>query len=115
MTGFIFGPNTYNLTPDPETGTYPDDGVLANPLEVIDRYDFTQEITRYIGSAQLNATPLSGLSIDYTLGIDTYDQTAIAFIPAGTKRVPPISFQIRTSGKMAHFKTSFQTSNCGPP
>ncbi len=84
MTGFIFGPNTYNLTPDPETGTYPDDGILANPLEVIDRYDFTQEITRYIGSAQIDATPLSGLSIDYTLGIDTYDQTAIAFIPTGT-------------------------------
>ncbi len=84
MTGFIFGPNTYNLTPDPTTGTYPDDGILANPLEVINRYDFTQEITRYIGSTQLNATPLSGLSIDYTLGIDTYDQTAIAFIPTGT-------------------------------
>lgn len=84
LTGFIFGPNTYNLTPDPSTGAYPDDGVLANPLEVIDRYDFTQEITRYIGNAQLNATPLSGLSIDYTLGVDSYDQTAIAFIPTGT-------------------------------
>ncbi|MCY3869424.1 MAG: TonB-dependent receptor plug domain-containing protein, partial [Gemmatimonadetes bacterium] len=59
MTGFIFGPNTYNLTPDPETGTYPDDGILANPLEVINQYDFTQEITRYIGNVQLNATPLS--------------------------------------------------------
>ena len=84
LTGFIFGPNTYSLTPDPATGVYPSDGVLANPLEVIDQYDFTQEITRYIGNAQLNATPLSGLSIDYTLGVDAYDQTAIAFIPAGT-------------------------------
>ena len=84
LTGFIFGPNTYNLTPDPATGTYPDDGVLANPLEVINRYDFTQEITRYIGNAQIDATPLSGLSIDYTLGVDAYDQTALAFIPAGT-------------------------------
>ena len=84
LTGFIFGPNTYNLTPDPATGAYPSDGVLANPLEVIDQYDFTQEITRYIGNAQINATPLSGLSIDYTLGVDAYDQTAIAFIPAGT-------------------------------
>lgn len=84
LTGFIFGPNTYNLMPDPTTGTYPDDGVLANPLEVINRYDFTQEITRYIGNVQIDATPLSGLSIDYTLGIDTYDQTAIAFIPTGT-------------------------------
>ena len=84
LTGFIFGPNTYNLTPDPATGVYPSDGVLANPLEVIDQYDFTQEITRYIGNAQIDATPLSGLSIDYTLGVDAYDQTAIAFIPAGT-------------------------------
>ena len=84
LTGFIFGPNTYNLMPDPTTGTYPDDGVLANPLEVINRYDFTQEITRYIGNVQIDATPLSGLSIDYTLGIDSYDQTAIAFIPTGT-------------------------------
>ena len=84
LTGFVFGPNTYNLTPDPATGVYPSDGVLANPLEVIDQYDFTQEITRYIGNAQIDATPLSGLSIDYTLGVDAYDQTAIAFIPAGT-------------------------------
>ena len=84
LTGFIFGPNTYSLTPDPATGVYPSDGVLANPLEVIDQYDFTQEITRYIGNAQIDATPLSGLSIDYTLGVDAYDQTAIAFIPAGT-------------------------------
>ncbi len=84
LTGFIFGPNTYDPTPDPETGIYPNDGTLANPLEVIDRYDFTQEVTRYIGSASLDATPLAGLSINYTLGLDTYDQTAIAFIPIGT-------------------------------
>ncbi len=35
LTGFIFGPNTYNLTPDPATGVYPSDGVLANPLEAV--------------------------------------------------------------------------------
>ncbi len=84
LTGFIFGPNTYDPTPDPETGIYPNDGTLANPLEVIDRYDFTQEVTRYIGSAALYLKPLAGLGIDYTLGLDTYDQTAIAFIPIGT-------------------------------
>ena len=84
LTGFIFGPNTYDPTPDPTTGAYPNQGVLANPLEVINRYDFTQEVSRYIGYARLDLAPLSRLSIDYTLGLDTYDQTALAFIPAGT-------------------------------
>ena len=83
LTGFIFGPNTYDPTPD-ALGIYPSDGVLANPLEVVKRYDFNQEVTRYIGNAQLTVAPLSGLSIDYTLGVDSYDQTALAFIPAGT-------------------------------
>ena len=31
LTGFIFGPNTYDPTPDPTTGAYPNEGVLANP------------------------------------------------------------------------------------
>jgi hypothetical protein len=84
MTGFIFGPNTFDPRPDPVTGVYPNGGILANPQEVVDRYDFGQEITRYIGSALLNLTPLKGLSIDYTIGIDSYDQTATGFIPIGT-------------------------------
>ena len=84
LTGFIFGPNTYDPRPDPITGAYPNEGVLANPLEVIDRYDFTQDVSRYTGHAQLALTPLSRLGIDYTLGLDTYNQTALAFIPPGT-------------------------------
>ena len=81
LTGFIFGPNTYDPTPDPTTGAYPNDGVLANPLEVINRYDFTQEVSRYTGYARLDLAPLAGLSIDYTLGLDTYDQTALRLYP----------------------------------
>ncbi len=84
MTGFIFGPNTYDPSPDPVTGVYPNGGILANPAEVVDLYDFNGEVTRYIGDAQLSLTPRPGLSIDYTLGLDSYDQTAIGFIPQGT-------------------------------
>jgi len=39
LTGFIFGPNTYDPRPDPTTGEYPDDGILANPVEVIDKFE----------------------------------------------------------------------------
>lgn len=84
LTGFIFGPNTFDPRPDPQTGEYPNLGILANPVEVIDRYDFGQRVNRTITDAQLTLTPLSGLSIDYTLGVDSYNQTATAFIPIGT-------------------------------
>jgi len=84
LTGFIFGPNTVDPRPDPETGEFPNNTVLANPLEVIDSYDFEQEVNRVLGSAKLTLTPLEGLSIDHTLGIDSYSQVATAFIPPGT-------------------------------
>ncbi len=84
LTGFIFGPNTVDPRPDPVSGEYPNNTALANPLEVINTYKFDQEVNRVIGSASLTLTPIAGLSIDHTLGIDTYSQVATAFIPNGT-------------------------------
>lgn len=84
LTGFIFGPNTVDPRPDPESGEFPNNTILANPLEVINRYDFNQEVNRVLGSAVLTLTPVDGLSIDHTLGIDSYSQVATAFIPSGT-------------------------------
>ncbi len=83
LTGFIFGPNTMDIKPDPVTGKYPKP-ILANPLEVIERFDFNQRVNRFIGNARLMLTPFKGWSMDYTLGIDTYNQDATAFIPIGT-------------------------------
>jgi len=84
LTGFIFGPNTYDPRPDPVTGEYPHSGVLANPVEVIDKYKVHQKVNRIIANSKLLLTPYEGLSIDYTLGLDTYNQTATFFIPVGT-------------------------------
>lgn len=84
LTGFIFGPNDFDPRPDPASGVYPNEGILANPIEVIDRYDFKQRVNRFIGDTRLNLTPLPGLSADYTIGVDFYNQTATAFIPIGT-------------------------------
>lgn len=84
LTGFIFGPNTFDPRPDPVSGEFPNNTALANPLEVIERYDFNQEVNRVLGSAMLTLTPMDGLSIDHTIGVDTYSQVATAFIPAGT-------------------------------
>lgn len=84
LTGFIFGPNTFDPRPDPQTGEYPNLGILANPVEVIDRFDFRQRTNRVIGNGQVLLTPLKGMSFDYTIGVDFYNQTALAFIPIGT-------------------------------
>lgn len=84
LTGFIFGPNTFDPRPDPASGEFPQNTALANPLEVIERYDFNQEVNRVLGSAMLTLTPVDGLSIDHTIGVDTYSQVGTAFIPAGT-------------------------------
>ena len=83
LTGFIFGPNTVDIQPDPVTGEYPD-LILQNPLDVINNFDFNQTTNRFIGDAQARLTPLEGLSISYVLGLDTYTQTARAFVPRGS-------------------------------
>jgi TonB-dependent starch-binding outer membrane protein SusC len=87
LTGFIFGQNL--LDPRPTDGVYPQlSGLPAvqrtNPLEAIDRFDFGQGTNRIIGDVQLNYTPIAGLAVAYTLGVDTYTQTANAYIPRNT-------------------------------
>jgi TonB-linked SusC/RagA family outer membrane protein len=82
MTGFIFGPNTTDPRRN-ELGEFRDIGTFSNPLEVQNRFDFGQETSRFIGDFQVNLTPLDGLSVDYVMGLDTYEQTGIAFIPRG--------------------------------
>lgn len=83
LPGFVFGPNTFDPRPDPVTQTYLR-GAFENPVEVIDKYKFGTKISRFVGSTKLIVTPFEGLSVDYTLGYDTYNQSASAFIPPGT-------------------------------
>lgn len=87
LTGFIFGQNL--IDPRPKDGVYPQlSGLPAvtrtNPLEAIDRFDFGQSTSRFIGDFQVNYTPIQGLAITYLFGFDTYSQNASAYIPRGT-------------------------------
>lgn len=84
LTGFIFGPNTYDPRPDPETNQYPASGVLVNPVEAIDKYDINQRVNRILSNASLSLIPTTGLSVDYTLGLDSYSQNSTFYIPVGT-------------------------------
>jgi TonB-dependent SusC/RagA subfamily outer membrane receptor len=87
LTGFIFGNNYVNPFPDAITGVYPPlspPAVLrTNPLEAINRFNFDQQTSRFIGDVTLSAEPTKNLSINYTLGFDNATQLATAFIPIG--------------------------------
>ncbi|WP_234988806.1 SusC/RagA family TonB-linked outer membrane protein [Hymenobacter daecheongensis] len=87
LTGFIFANNYINPEPDPVTGRYPSTAAnitRTNPLEAINRFDFQQRTSRFIGDAQLNLTPFAGFSVDYVLGYDASTQVASGFIPSGS-------------------------------
>jgi TonB-linked SusC/RagA family outer membrane protein len=87
LTGFIFGNNFIDPNKDAVTGIYPSlapTGLLrTNPLEAINRFDFKQQTSRFIGDFQLNITPFKNMSINYILGYDNSTQLATGFIPVG--------------------------------
>lgn len=86
LTGFIFSNNYINPYPDPVTGVYPSlSSAIArtNPLEAINRFDFKQRTSRFIGDFQLNANPVKGLNINYILGYDNSTQIGTGYIPVG--------------------------------
>ncbi|MDX1430465.1 MAG: TonB-dependent receptor, partial [Rhodothermales bacterium] len=89
VTTLQFLPHNADAFPD-ELGTYPAPGnaFFGNPFEVIDTYDFTQEINRFTGSINLNLTPYEGLALDVTTGYVTYGQVARGFKPVGTVADP---------------------------
>lgn len=87
LTGFIFAQNFIN--PRPVDGVYPQLSPPAivtrtNPLEAIDRFDFSNNTSRLTGDFQLNYIPITGLSVNYVMGFDTYSQIGSGFIPRGT-------------------------------
>lgn len=88
LTGFIFSNNYINPAANPITGIYPSTspaGVVqrTNPLEAINRFQFAQRTSRFIGNFQANATPIKGLNINYTLGFDNATQIGTGYIPVG--------------------------------
>ncbi|GAB2950659.1 TonB-dependent receptor [Hymenobacter coalescens] len=87
LTGFIFANNYIDPQRDPVTGRYPSTAAniaRTNPLEAVDRFDFRQRTSRFIGDAQLNLTPFAGFTVDYVLGYDASTQVATGFIPTNS-------------------------------
>ncbi|GGK86549.1 SusC/RagA family TonB-linked outer membrane protein [Rufibacter glacialis] len=86
LTGFIFSNNFVN--PEPVNGVFPSTTVTGivtrtNPLEAINRFDFQQRTSRFIGDFQMQVTPVENLNINYVLGYDNSTTIATGFIPVG--------------------------------
>jgi TonB-linked SusC/RagA family outer membrane protein len=84
MTGWNFSNNS--IDPRPVNGVYPSSSVLnrTNPVEAIDRFDFRQQVSRFVGDLHLTLTPFEGFGAEYVLGLDNYTQIGTAYIPPGT-------------------------------
>jgi TonB-linked SusC/RagA family outer membrane protein len=61
----------------------------VNPVSVIEDFKQRQETNRIIASLGIKLKPLTGLSFDYTLGIDNYGQN-------GTTYMPPFAYNVST-------------------
>ncbi|MEM9664291.1 MAG: SusC/RagA family TonB-linked outer membrane protein [Bacteroidota bacterium] len=85
ITTLQFQPHSADANAN-ELGEYPNIGnsFFGNPFEIVDRYQYSQEINRFIGSVNVTLTPLPGLSVNGIMGYDTFGQLARGFEPVGT-------------------------------
>lgn len=84
LTGFNFNNNAFDPNPDKDGNYISPAGFVPNPLEVINNFDFGQDVRRFNGNFQLKATPFEHFTAELILGIDQYTQNAEGFIPVGS-------------------------------
>lgn len=71
LTGIIFTPTAFNPAFDPIAGRYPYNPILGvNPLDVIENWIARTDVTRFLGSVQLTATPIRDVTVTYLAGLD---------------------------------------------
>jgi len=62
----------------------------ANPVSVIEDIKQRQTTNRLIANLGLKLRPITGLTVDYTMGIDNYSQN-------GTTYIPPFAYNVSTA------------------
>jgi len=62
----------------------------ANPVSVIEDFKQREETNRILASLGVKLKPFTGLTFDYTLGIDNYGQN-------GTTYMPPFAYNVNTA------------------
>jgi TonB-linked SusC/RagA family outer membrane protein len=85
LTSIIFTPTFFNPAEfDTVAGRYPYSPVIGtNVLDVIENWTARSSVTRFLGSLQGTATPVSNLTLTYLAGIDDGREEAIYLQPRG--------------------------------
>lgn len=74
--------NTFDITQRDSNGNLlAVEQTRVNPLSIIETFDITQDVNRFIPSLQLKIKPIEKLTIDQIIAIDTYKQEGNIFIP----------------------------------
>jgi TonB-linked SusC/RagA family outer membrane protein len=74
--------NIYNITERDANGNLKAvEPTRINPLSVIETLELTQQVNRTTSDFQLKLRPMKGLTVDYILGIDAFNQEGKNFIP----------------------------------
>ena len=82
LTSVLFTPPFFDPEFSAEQGRYPYSPVIGtNPLDVIENWEASSSVNRFLGSAQATFTPRSNLSFTYLLGLDDSQQTDVYFQP----------------------------------
>ncbi|HET7233031.1 MAG TPA: SusC/RagA family TonB-linked outer membrane protein [Longimicrobium sp.] len=82
LTSVLFTPPYFNPAFDPNTGRYPYSPVInTNPLDVIQNWQASTEVNRFLGSAQATFTPVRDLTFTYLFGLDQGQEQDVYFQP----------------------------------
>lgn len=85
FTSVVFTPPYFNPAFSDALGRYPYNPVLGpNPFDIIENWRADSEVNRFIGSAQVTATPFSGLTLTYLLGVDDGRESNVYLQPPGS-------------------------------
>ncbi|MBQ0735596.1 SusC/RagA family TonB-linked outer membrane protein [Aquimarina celericrescens] len=112
ITGFLFSDNSINPAPN-ESGVYPVTSLLVprtNPAEAVNRFDFGQITNRTITNIGFKAQLTDELSSNYTLGIDSYNQSGKAFIPRENTSTQPDGFSRRADVNVFQYNSDLNFS-----
>jgi TonB-dependent SusC/RagA subfamily outer membrane receptor len=90
LTAIVFTPTTVDFSEiNPETGDYViQQTTFPNPLVVVRDWQLPQAVSRFVGSFQARATPITDLSLEYRLGYDTYQMETRQSIPRESAWTP---------------------------
>ncbi|MEM8909441.1 MAG: TonB-dependent receptor, partial [Bacteroidota bacterium] len=82
----------------------------TNPLEAVNRFDFGQRTNRVLTNFGVKILPIDNLSINYNLGLDSYNQSATGFIPVQNTSPNATGFATRSDINVFQYNSDINIS-----